>query len=258
MTRSTFRDAIRFAQYLNATTVEFCGGEPLLYKDLPWAVRTAERLGFRRILRTNGLFLPTHRFFVADNFQSVGISLDGDERCNNLMRPAKDAALSPQKKLQIPLHEIAAIKSINSHIYIVLASVATKINTDGLMGLATILVSEQIPLNIWKIYQFVPNNFRAKRNRQEFSLSATAFQKLSSDLTTAVKGAFPLVCRKCEEIDGSCIVVSRNGDVLLGSIIVGNVSTQSPESLGAVLRTLGAATKVSINKSITYENVFWK
>lgn len=99
MERATFRHALCFAKFIGATVIEFCGGEPLLYKDLDWAVESARAQGFRLILRTNGFLVAQRRSFIAENFASVGISLDGDVDSNDLMRPFKgDRQIDAKKK----------------------------------------------------------------------------------------------------------------------------------------------------------------
>src|SRR4051812_34485310 len=85
MERAVFLRALELAKYANASAIELCGGEPLLYKDLPWAVEAVRQRGFGLILRTNGLYLARHRALVASCFDSVGVSLDGDAYFNGLM-----------------------------------------------------------------------------------------------------------------------------------------------------------------------------
>jgi len=256
MKRSVFIQALDFAEYVRAAAIEFCGGEPLLYKDILWAVDVVRQRGFRLILRTNGFYLARYRSLVASCFDSVGISLDGDAGTNDIMRPVKGvSALAPEAKFQIPLSEISALKTINPVIKVILASVATRVNIDGLKALARILVDQHISLDLWKVYQFLDNNFRAKQNSSEFSLSPTQFNELTQELAIEVNGAFPLICRKSSEIDGSCLVVNRDGDVLVGSRCLGNVSEHGPIGLCAKLEESGAEAAILENKQLTYTEV---
>lgn len=256
MKRNVFLRALDFAEQASATAIEFCGGEPLLYKDILWAVETVRQRGFRLILRTNGYYLAQHRPLVASCFDSVGISLDGDAGSNDLMRPVKGmSVLTPEEKFRIPLGEISALKAINPAIKVLLASVATRVNINGLKSLARILVDQQISLDLWKVYQFLDNNFRARQNSIEFSLSPTQFDKLAQELAVEVNGAFPLICRKSTEINGSCLVVNRDGDVLVGSRCLGNVSAHAPASLCARLEESGAEASILENKQLTYTEI---
>lgn len=256
MKKSIFLQALDFAGHVNATAVEFCGGEPLLYKDILWAVDIVRQRGFRLILRTNGFYLARYRPLIASCFDSVGISLDGDAITNDVMRPIKGASdLTPEEKFQIPLREISALKAISPTIQVVLASVATRVNTNGLKALARILVDQHIPLDLWKVYQFLANNFRARQNSDEFSLSPRQFNKLVQELTAEVNGTFPLICRKSAEINGSCLVVNRDGDILVGSRRLGNVGEHRPENLCARLEEAGVEASILENKQLTYTGI---
>jgi MoaA/NifB/PqqE/SkfB family radical SAM enzyme len=253
MTRDIFLQSLDFAQQAGAAAIEFCGGEPLLYKDLTWAVKIAQERSFELILRTNGHYLTQHRSFIADHFNTVGISLDGDASSNDLLRPAKNPlALTAEQKFQIPLQEISELKAINPKMQILLASVATRLNVDGLRRLALILIEQRIPLDLWKVHQFLPNNFRGKLNIEEFHLDATCFQDLKRDLAKDVNGTFPLIFRRSEEIDGSCLVINGDGDILLGSRNLGNVSRNSPEILCDLLARAGIEDAIVRNKKTTY------
>lgn len=258
MSQSVFLETLNFAQQAGAVAIEFCGGEPLLYKNLAWAVEKSRQSGFKLILRTNALCAAQHRSFIASNFDTVGISLDGDAWFNDVMRPMKLSTLTAEEKFQIPLQEISALKSVNPKMQILLASVATKINVDGLRNLASILVRQQVPLDLWKVHQFVSNNFRAVINSQEFSLEPTVFERLSSDLAKEVGRVFPLICRRSNEVDGSCLVVNSDGDVLLGARKLGNVSEHSPLHLCNLLERIGAEDSIANNKQMTYGKVLKK
>lgn len=256
MRRSVLLQALDFAGYAGASAIEFCGGEPLLYKDFTWAVDAARERGFRLILRTNGLFLNRRRSFVASNFDSVGISLDGDVFSNDVMRPAKrQFALTAEEKFQIPLREVEALKSLNPGMHVLLASVATRINLAGLCELARLLVDQRVPLDLWKVHQFLANNFRAELNKDEFSLDSELFQQLALDLAGEVNGAFPLICRRSDEIDGSCLIVNRDGDVRLGAKSLGNVSKDLPAILCERLEKSGAEAAIRENKQNTYKGI---
>jgi MoaA/NifB/PqqE/SkfB family radical SAM enzyme len=253
MEQSVFLRALDFAESVGARSIEFCGGEPLLYRDFERAVNLGLQRGFGLILRTNGLLLAKHRSLVASNFSAVGISLDGDPHSNDVMRPLKGSShMTAEDKFRVPIAEIAALKALNPEIHIVLASVATSRNIDGLTALARILVTQRIKIDLWKVYQFVPNNFRAKTNSRAFLLGESQFKRLAIELAADIGGAFPVVCRTTEQIDGSCVVVNRDGDILLGSKTLGNVRHDDFAKLGDSLAANGAVTAVTENKQLTY------
>ncbi len=253
MLKATFLQALIFAHFTGATTVELCGGEPLLYHELDWAVRSARAEGFGLILRTNGYLVPERRSFIAENFQAVGISLDGDAETNDRMRPVKGHRyMSAETKFEVPLQEIAALKALNPKLRLILASVATADNVSGIVALGQLLVQRKPPIDLWKIYQFVGNNFRASANHDVFMLSPEEFESLQQDIETLIDGRFPVSCRKSDETDGSCLVINRDGDVLLGARRFGNVVSDAFENICNRLEAACAEVTISTNKSTTY------
>jgi MoaA/NifB/PqqE/SkfB family radical SAM enzyme len=255
MDRNTFARALSMAKHAAAEAVEFCGGEPLMYKDFSWAVQEAQKEGFRLILRTNGLLVKRYRSLIAKNFQAIGISLDGDPSHNERMRPMKGKSkLTAQQKFEIPLSEILELKRLNPGLQVVLASVATSENLEGLRNLARILGERRLPIDMWKVYQFVPNYFRSLDNRTRFEISPGTFNALSADLKSTVAGQFELRCRSAAEVDGSCLIVGQSGDVLVGGKAFGNVLLDDAQTL---LLNLGDRVQAHINtnKLITYARI---
>jgi len=253
MARATFAQALQFAHFTGAKAVELCGGEPLLYPDLSWAVKAARYEGFDLILRTNGHLLPEWRRFVSENFRAVGISLDGDAESNHRMRPLKrKGKMSAEEKFDIPLREIANLKALRPELRVVLSSVATAENRAGILALGRILVHRKVPLNLWKVQQFVANKFRSLDHEDRFRLGAETFAALENDVTTLLEKHIPVVFRKSDEIDGSCLIISRDGDALLGARRVGNVMHDRFDDICARLIAATAETPISMNKSITY------
>lgn len=252
MARGTFNQALGFANYIGVSALELCGGEPLLYRDLDWAVDSALSAGFELILRTNGHLISKRRRFIADSFGVVGISLDGDAESNDRMRPYNGRRqMSASRKFELPFQEIANLKSLNPNIRVILASVATAKNVCGIFALGGIILRRRPPLDLWKIYQFVANNFRSLENAEQFAFDTKAFESLQRDIQMLMGKQFPVICRKSDEIDGSCLVLDGNGDVLIGAYRFGNVEVNSFEEICRRLETAAAAA-ISINKSTTY------
>ncbi|MEA3095490.1 MAG: hypothetical protein QOJ04_6832 [Caballeronia sp.] len=251
MARDTFLAALRFAHFVGASHVEFCGGEPLLYRDLDWAVERSRSEGFALILRTNGHLVKPRASYLAENFAAIGISVDGDAEANDRLRPLKGRRpLSPEDKLQLPLSAVLQIKAANPSVKAILASVATAQNVQGLRTLAELLVERTLPIDLWKIHQFVANNFRAIRNESQFRLANTAFADLERDLLSIVQGSFPISCRRADEVDGSCLVINRDGDVLVGATRRGNIMRDDIAEIAAGLAN--ASSAISRNKIATY------
>lgn len=249
--RPTFERSMRFASALGASTLELCGGEPLLYKDFAWAVVQAKSAGFRLILRTNGYYLQRQRDLVARSFAAVGLSLDGEPDTNDRMRPQKGGRpWSALDKFETPIEEVFRLKDLNPSMQVVLASVATSQNCDGILRLADILLERRVPIDAWKVYQFVDNHFRAAANGRTFELHANDFLDLRERLEAKTDGRIQLRCRTATEVDGSCLIVSQTGEVVVGGKPFGHVS-EDPTVIVARFRN-GTEAHISGNKHLTY------
>ncbi len=253
MRRNTFGAALAFARCVEAHAIELCGGEPLLYRDFRWATKESDDAGFDLILRTNAYYLAQHRDFVAEHFKAVGVSIDGDAESNDRMRPVKNAnRYSAQEKLELPLHEVELLKALNPGLRLILASVATRQNASGIIELCKILLARQSPFDMWKVYQFVPNNFRAKVNAAHFLLADQGFVDLRTSLESMVGDRFELRCRTMSEVDGSCLAINQRGDVLVGARRFGNVLLDPFAKILEELSVAGAESHITINKALTY------
>lgn len=254
MERSVFLKSIQFAQAAGVTAVEFCGGEPLLYKDLDWAIAYAKSLGLKLILRTNGHFVTQYLDSIVLNFDAVGISLDGDAEGNYAMRPVKGRGDSgPSTIFETVLQSVFKLRERKPDMRLILASVASKRNTEAIVRLAGILVEREVPVDVWKIYQFVSNNYRSVVNRDLFHLDDDKFQLVAREVERMVGTRFDVIARPSSETDGSCVVINTKGALLSGSTVLGDVTKDEIEELICSVSSDLITSKVGKNKMQTYK-----
>lgn len=77
---------------VGVSNIGFAGGEPLLRRDLPEIIQEASNLGFERIsLITNALLLNKDKAkeLLESGLNSIGISIDGLEKTNDMIRGIK-------------------------------------------------------------------------------------------------------------------------------------------------------------------------
>jgi|SRR5271157_1414647 len=71
-------------------SIDFTGGEPLLYKGLPALIRRARRLGFFTSLTTNGTLYPRYAEALRGTLVALSFSLDGpDAETHDVIRGIK-------------------------------------------------------------------------------------------------------------------------------------------------------------------------
>lgn len=251
--RSTLLRSISFAKSIGADSLEFCGGEPLVYKDFEWAIAEARNADFKLILRTNGLLVYRFRELIASSFDTVGISLDGEANGNHIMRPLKGPKdMDPLEKFDRAFSEFDLLKKHNPKLKTILASVASAKNGWSLKMLAGQLREMRHQPDTWKIYQFVANKFRSLDFEGEFKISDADFDDIISTIATLIGGDFRVLPRYSRETDGSCAIINTNGDLQVGSQIIGNVNECEFDELYGSLLRLPSFASISANKGVTY------
>jgi MoaA/NifB/PqqE/SkfB family radical SAM enzyme len=254
ITVETFTKFLELAKSLGAKYIEFCGGEPLLHPELEKLVKLAKQKKFKLILRTNGIFLNQHIPLIANNFEWVGISLDGLPETNDLMRKSK-SALSALDKFSLPLNAFFQLKKENPKIKLVLATLVSSANYLGLKEFEKYLLEKSVPLSTWKLYRFIPSNYRALKNKDNFYLSKNNFNKICGEINSVQLkkelGAKTIFCAG-EDTGGPCVFVSTDGDVWIGAANLVNINKQTIPQIKECLFKRKEVKNVLKNKKETY------
>ena len=93
-----FLDEARTQGYSN---VAFSGGEPFLYPHFETVLDSAEALGMRRLVVTNGTVLMGGRERLIDRFDMIAVSVDGPEDIHNQLRRSPTAYARMCKGLEM-------------------------------------------------------------------------------------------------------------------------------------------------------------
>ncbi|MBR4863284.1 MAG: radical SAM protein [Oscillospiraceae bacterium] len=252
MTIDTYTKALAFAKHIGAQNVQLCGGEPLVCRHFKEFTLQAKENGLGVVLRTNGYYLPEYAEFIANNCVWVGVSLDGLPAANDLMRPAK-ANISAEEKFARPIEGIRKLKEANPEIRIILASLASKCNSQHIPALAAYIRENQLPIDRWKIYEFICDKFRSVENKAKYEMSEADFKKLTEQMPATVNGAQIIFqSAHTENVGANCLIVRQNGDIKLSGVHYGNILTDSFDDIVDKLVSGNVLTVISNNKKGTY------
>ena len=97
-------DVIRFlgeARAQGYSSVAFSGGEPFLYPYFEAVLDSAEALGMRRLVVTNGTVLMGGRERLINRFDMIAVSVDGPEDIHNQLRRSPTAYARMCKGLEM-------------------------------------------------------------------------------------------------------------------------------------------------------------
>lgn len=252
MGTDTYRKALEFAHYIGAHNIQLCGGEPLVCKNFEDFTLMAKEKGFGVILRTNGYHLLQHIDFIANNCQWVGVSLDGLPAVNDMMRPSR-TWVSAQEKFSRPVEGIRKLKEVNPEMKIILATLASKLNYEQIPSFATYIRDTHLPIDRWKIYEFICDKFRSEENKAKFEMSEAEFSKLSMLMPASVNGAqIILQSAHTERVGANCLIVSQNGDIKLSGVHYGNVTNDNFNDIIDRLQADNVLEVIVDNKKGTY------
>lgn len=250
----TYEKCLEFAKYINAKNIELCGGEPLVEKNFELFVSMAQDSGFDVILRTNGILVPQKIDFIAENCSWVGISLDGLPEENALMRESK-TPISKEEQFFIPLKAIRDLKIKNSNIKILLASVLSSKNCDAFLKFISYIKEENLPIDRWKIYQFVTDKFRSLENDKEFFLEDEKFESIAKMIPDKINDT-QIIVQPSKGLDKAtnCLIVRQNGDIILSNVFYGNVVDTPFDLIVENLIKGNVLNLIKGNKNLTYNN----
>lgn len=181
----------------------FCGGEPLLVREIGAYAAALAAAGKRTVLNTNGQLLRIrHSQGLELSFDVIGISVDGStQEMHQAMRgPRADLAETMRAARLVRRQPGPRLK---------IATVVSAVNRGDLICLAS-LVRELRP-DVWRLYQY---SGRGTQNsgHSRHRLSAGEFRRLAE--TAAVAAAPVPVMASAEDITAGCLIVDPEGEVL--------------------------------------------
>jgi MoaA/NifB/PqqE/SkfB family radical SAM enzyme len=210
----------------SARVVTFCGGEPLVVKEIGRYARRLAESGKRTVLNTNGSLLRKRLEQGLDlAFAAVGISIDGStELVHRAMRGAK----ADLEEVLLAAQLIADRPETSLKI----GTVVSAVNRDDLPSLAALIA--RLKPDIWRLYQYSVRgvqNFGQLRHR----LSEEEFHGLAADAAQRAKPV-PTAPSSESQTEG-CLIVDPNGNVLqptgVGYITYGNCLGESIDDIWA-------------------------
>jgi MoaA/NifB/PqqE/SkfB family radical SAM enzyme len=187
----------------SARAVTFCGGEPLLVRDVGKYARQLRDAGKVTILNTNGALLRRRVGQGLDfAFDVVGLSLDGSRaEVHRAMRGAK-----------ADFDEVIRAASLvrgEPGMSLKLATVVSRVNRDDLPSLAALVRTLQP--DVWRMYQYSARG-AVNVGHDRHAISEADFASLAS---AAACLAAPVPAAPApESVTAGCLIIDPQGNVL--------------------------------------------
>ncbi|HEY1916149.1 MAG TPA: radical SAM protein [Streptosporangiaceae bacterium] len=196
-------DILAALKECSADVVTFCGGEPLLVREIGRYAKELAAVGKRTVLNTNGSLLRRRvEQGLELAFSAVGLSIEGSTR----------AVHSAMRGVKADLDEVlraAELVADAPGLSLKLATVVSSVNRHDLPSLAKLVVG--LKPDIWRLYQY---SARGTRNtgQQRHPVSAEEFHELAA---AAAKDASPIpTAPSSEDMTAGCLIVDPSGNIL--------------------------------------------
>jgi MoaA/NifB/PqqE/SkfB family radical SAM enzyme len=199
----------------SADVVTFCGGEPLLVKEVGQYAADMRRAGKQTVLNTNGQLLRRRLDEgMPLAFDVVGLSLDGSsEAMHRKMR-------GDRADFYAVLDAASVVSS--SGVTLKMATVISSVNRDDIVSMAELII--QLNPDIWRLYQYVPIG-AYNRGRDRHEIPEEDFLEIAEAVKTAV-APLPVFASTASTQGPGCLIVSMDGAVFHaapdGDIVHGN------------------------------------
>jgi MoaA/NifB/PqqE/SkfB family radical SAM enzyme len=187
----------------STSVVTFCGGEPLVVRDIGRYARRLAESGKRTVLNTNGSLLRKRLEQGLDlAFDAVGFSIDGStEFVHRAMRGAKADLGEVLRAAQLVADRPGTSLKIGT--------VVSAVNRDDLPSLATLIA--RLKPDIWRLYQYSARGVQ-NSSQQRHRLSEEEFRSLAAE---AARLAAPVPAAPSSETQtAGCLIIDPNGNVL--------------------------------------------
>jgi MoaA/NifB/PqqE/SkfB family radical SAM enzyme len=206
--------------------IVICGGEPTLHKDILAIIRHAKDIGLFVVLATNGV----NRSTVLECAALVDwIALPLDAIPEKLLKTVRGRICINIDQLESLVLEI---KKINPKIKIKIGTVVTRVNLERIIEVGRNLLTRQIPVESWEIYQYVSRRKSLER-AEILTVSEGKFNnekaRIMRDLGN--NSEFEIVFESVEDLrKQTYLMVYSDGDLVvpnvgeqMGDLVLGNL-----------------------------------
>lgn len=178
------------------------GGEPLLRDDFKKIINELRKYNFKIFLDTNGDFFFKYKDLISNNIDELALPVDFPNK-----------SYRNKNNLKTILRILDYFKETDRRPTIRIGTVATQENIKVLDKIGELL--KDYPVDIWKVYQFIPENFNAVKNRHLLEIPQRDFDKATQKIEKVFSKFFKVVIYKRENMDKAYFFVGSDGTVFM-------------------------------------------
>ncbi len=178
------------------------GGEPLLRSDFKNILKELKKHKFKIFLDTNGDLFSQYQNQILKYVDVIGLPID-----------FPDSSYRNKNNLKAVLSVLNYFKTLRVRPIIRMGTVVTKDNFKRLKEIGELL--KDYPVDIWKIYQFTPQNYNALKNRSLLEISQRDFDKATKGIKTIFSRNFKVIISKRQDRNRAYFIIASDGNVFI-------------------------------------------
>lgn len=178
------------------------GGEPLVREDFENILKDLEKRNFKIFLDTNGDLFFKYQNLISNYVDVIGLPIDfinksyrNTDNFNNVIKI------------------LNFFKKIRKRPIIRIGTVATKENIKDIERIGELI--KNYPVDIWKIYEFIPQNFNAIKNRLALEISPEQFNTVTEKIKRDFSKFIKVVISKRKDRTNAYFFVASDGTVFM-------------------------------------------
>ncbi|MBU2595923.1 radical SAM protein [Patescibacteria group bacterium] len=182
--------------------IVLCGGEPLVRGDFEDIIKELRKYNFKIFLDTNGDLFFKYSDLILKNVDVIGLPIDfpnksyrNSDNLDNILRILNFFKEKPKKPI------------------IRIGTVVTKDNIDKLEKIGDLI--KDYPIDIWKIYEFIPQNVNAVKNKSLLEVLPEQFDEATQKIKDKFSKYFKIAISKRKDRTNAYFFVASNGNVFM-------------------------------------------
>lgn len=185
-----------------AKAIVLTGGEPTIRKDFIEITKEIKKNNLKIFLDTNGSFFFKYKKVIDENVEVLGLPMD-----------FSNWSYRDKGQMETILKILEYYKNKEEKPIIRIGTVVTKENYKELNKIAELLRNYSI--DIWKIYEFLPQNINAINNKASLQISPEDFEQVTREIKEKFSDFFKITISKRKNRNKAYFFINPDGTVFM-------------------------------------------
>lgn len=189
--------------YTNGVTaILLTGGEPLLREDFNEVIEELKKHDFKIYLDTDGDYFFKFKDLVTKYVDMIGLPID-----------FPDTSYRNKDNFKKILKVLDHFRGLKKRPRIRIGTVVTKDNYKIIEKIGSLL--KDYPIDVWKIYQFTPQEINALKNRESLEIAQEEFDEVTENIKNNFSPFFKVIVSKRENRTRAYFFINPDGTVIV-------------------------------------------